>query len=164
MKKLTIEEEKYKRLVEYLRTTQSKRTIRNGSKEMVLIALENLIDIAEKEINIYSGKFNLNIWGDDRVKNKLSKKKDIDIKILLEELPEQTEKELSQCYPNIQFRKIKEKFGIGHFLTVDKSSFRLEKANNTPNNEEISAIFSFNRRDINRYLRKKFHKKFACSQ
>ena len=147
----------YRQLVERLKKTKSKNTIKNGEIEKVQILLENLIDYAKNSINIYSGKLTKVIWGDKVISEKFQtflEEKKGELKILVDENPEIT------TY-NKHTKKIKNKLkDAGHFITIDKLAIRLEKINLTEKDEEASAIACFNNKGVNEALRKLFDSEY----
>ena len=147
----------YKTLVEKLKKTKSRRTIRNGEMEKVKILLENLIDYAKSSINIYSGKLTEGIWGDEAISKKFQtflKEKKGKLKILVDKTPEIT------TY-NKHTKKIKDKLkDVGHFITVDTLAIRMEKAGLKEDNTEASAIACFNDKDVNEVLREIFDSEY----
>ena len=148
----------YKQLVKKLRRNKSSEYISNGQKNKVLIAINELIRDADKEISIYSGSLNKEIWEDESVKEYLSNFAG-KLRILVDKKPEEN------TY-NKYTKKLQSPLeDLGHFLTIDNTGFRLEKNNIADeDHDKATAIICFNDISINECLKSKFNENWRKAQ
>ena len=154
--------EEYKKLVEEAANKQSKEFILNEDVIHAQVVIENLFLNAKKNINIFSGELNPEVYSSSGVVNNIKRfleKKANRISILLQngnnsKLEDNAFVKLCRGFEQkcqIKMVNEKDKNRKNHFITVDGQAYRFE-----PDNKKPKAIACFNDKKFSMEIDKQF--------
>ena len=163
--------ENYKEYVKEKAKKKDAEIFPNGTVEHAKVVIENLFEIAQRKINIFSGQL-ADVYESDVILENIKKfleKSNSELKILLQDVEKNSKKLKKNAFVKlcedfsekceIQTAAEDDKTRKNHFITVDGKSYRFE-----PNKKEKRAIACFNDKDFTKKIDGVFKAMFERAQ